>query len=483
MYKLCCLFLLGYLLAACSYFSPDYQKPTLDIPNNWSATTTNITPISESLPYLAWWQKFNDPTLNQYIESGLHNNMSIQIAKANLETAQAQLLTVKLNWVPFLNIFGGYVGGATQNNFAPIGNLGLINNSGAFIAVLPTYTLNLFTNYTLQKQAKYSVEAAENAELSIRLAVISQVTAAYFTNLAQIQLLEQFNQLNNDLLTLVAIAKATDKQGLSNKVSVYEIQSKQKVVEGQLAIVRKNLLATQNALRYLINQTPGKVTVTNKFTKINASQIIPGNLPVSVIATRPDILKAEAQLKAANEGISVASSALLPSVNLNYFFAQGSGTQTFNNPVPVPTVTSNNSNQQNYYAAYANWTIAPGMFGQVNTNTAIFRYALANYKYVVNTALHEVDNALANNNGYNQKISSDLSAYNDLESVYTTRNALYKRGLTTYALLLGTKIEQDSMAIDITQTKLLQLISLVTLYQSLGGGYQYNESTTNTNKK
>ena len=90
------------LLCGCSFFSPDYHKPETNIPENWSATTSNIEPISESLPYLAWWQKFNDPQLNSYIESGLTNNMSIQVAQANLEAAQGQLLSVKLNWIPFL---------------------------------------------------------------------------------------------------------------------------------------------------------------------------------------------------------------------------------------------------------------------------------------------------------------------------------------------------------------------------------------------
>ena len=92
---------------------------------------------------------------------------------------------------------------------------------------------------------------------------------------------------------------------------------------------------------------------------------------MSVLAGRPDVMKAEDQLKAANEGISVASSALLPSVNLNYFYASGSGTQGFNQPVPNVNVA--NSNQQSYYAAYANWTISPSVFGQINTNTAVFK--------------------------------------------------------------------------------------------------------------
>lgn len=474
--------LLGLFVVGCSYFSPSYQKPQVDLPDNW-ANNTSITPISESLPYLAWWQQFNDPQLNYYIESGLKNNINIQLAEANLEAAQSQLSLMKLNWLPFLSIFGGYINGSSQNNLAPVGNLGVINSTGGFFALLPAYTMNVFTNYTLQKQAKYNLEAAKNSELSVRLAVIGQVSSSYFANLAQEQLVQQFTKLNKDVSTLVAITEALDKQGLANQVSINDLQSKQHLIEGQLALANKNLSATQNALRYLINQTPGKITSNNKFSKINPYQVIPGNMPVSVIASRPDVLKAEAQLKAANEGISVASSALLPSINLNYFYAQGSGSQTYNNPTPISSVSNTNSNSQSYYAAYANWTISPSVFGQINVNSALFKAALANYKYVVNTALHEVDNALVANNGYNQKAKSDEAAYLSLEKNVQIKQAMLKRGLTTNMLVLASIIEQDILAIDITQTKLQQLVSLVTIYQSLGGGYQYNESSEDNNSK
>lgn len=465
-----------FMILGCSYFAPDYHKPQVDIPDKWSANNLNITPISESLPYLAWWQKFDDPELNYYIESSLKNNLTIQGARISLEAAQSQLSTVKLNWIPMLNLFGGTIGGGSQNSFAPIGNLGLIGNSGAFFAILPAYTLNVFTNYTLQKQAEYNFEAAKNAELSIRLGIIGQVTTSYFTNLAQQQLVEQLTELDKDGNQLIIITQALNKKGLSNNISIEELKSKQQLVKGQLIIAQKNLLATQNALRYLMNQTPGTLIFKNKFININPNQVIPGNLPVAVIGSRPDVMEAEARLKAANEGISVTSSALLPSVNLNYFFAQGAGTQSISNPASVST---SNSNQQSYYAAYANWNIAPSLFGQIDMSKATFKAALNNYKQVVNGALHEVDNALANNNGYNQKMNNDKQAYQNLSNIIQSKEALHKRGLTTYMLVLMSKIEQDLMAIDMTQTKLQQLVSLVVVYQSLGGGYQVdNESKT-----
>lgn len=456
-------------LIACSYFSPSYQKPQLDTPNTWSASTANIGESVESLPYLAWWSKFNDPQLNQLIESGLANNMRIQIAKANLEAAQGQLQTVKLNWLPFVNIFGGYINGSSQNTFAPLGNLGAIGNTGAFYALMPQYTLNLFTNYALQQQAEHVVDLSKDEELSIRLAVVGQITSSYFIYLAQLQLLEQYKQLNSKALELVDISTKLATNGVVPQIEANDIKSKQKLVEGQIALIQGNLTASQNALRFLINQAPGAIISGNHFAAINPNQIIPGNLPVNVIADRPDIMKAEAQLKAANEGISVASSSLLPSANLNYFYAQSSN-QVNNNSA------TNLSTSQNYSAAYANWIISPSVFGQINTNSAIFKAALANYKLVVNSALHEVDNALAANNSFNNKMYQDKKAMLELQASLATKTSMYKKGVITYAVLLTAQMEQNLLEIDLTQTKLQQLISLVSLYQSLGGGYNYNES-------
>lgn len=467
-------------IGGCSYFSPTYTKPVVVTPSEWNSHTSGIGSAVESLPYLAWWQQFNDPELNHYIESGLSHNIKLQVAKANLEAAQGQLMTAKLNWLPFVSLFGGAINGSSQNSFAPIGNLGAIANSGSFFAVLPAYTLNLFTNYTLQKQAGYNLDVAKNAELSIRLAVIGQVSAAYFSLLAQQQMVAQYHQLDSTLEKLVLITVSLNKRGLTNGMSVEELRSKQQLLNGQVALAEHNLQLAKNALRLLINDVPGDSVSHNKFSHINPLQIIPGNLPVSVLAARPDVLQAEAQLKAANEGISVASSALLPSVNLNYFYAQGSGSQTFNNP--VPNVGVSNGNTQSYYAAYANWTIAPSIFGQIDTNRALFKSSLANYKYVVNSALHEVDNALSANNGWNKKMAADNSAMRELESAVQTKRAMYQRGLIPYGMVLMAEAEEQLLALDVTQTKLQQMISLVNLYQSLGGGYQYQNESDNKSK-
>ena len=68
---------------------------------------------------------------------------------------------------------------------------------------------------------------------------MGKVTGAYFANLAQIRLVEQFTELHNDLGELTAISQAMDNRGLTNGVSVDELKSKQQLVAGQLALAKK----------------------------------------------------------------------------------------------------------------------------------------------------------------------------------------------------------------------------------------------------
>ena len=49
----------------------------------------------DNLPYLSWWQQFNDQELNLLIDLGLKNNNDIHIAIGNLQ--EAQVLYSKLN--------------------------------------------------------------------------------------------------------------------------------------------------------------------------------------------------------------------------------------------------------------------------------------------------------------------------------------------------------------------------------------------------
>jgi NodT family efflux transporter outer membrane factor (OMF) lipoprotein len=465
-------------LSGCAYFFPKYTKPELNIPDKWASQNQNAGQAVDKLPYWVWWKGFNDPDLDRLIEEALKNNLTIAAAIANMEAAQAELNTVKLNWLPFVNVFGGYVSGDSNNTFTQLGTLGAIAGSGAFLAVIPQYTLNLFRNYAMQKQSGYMLEMSKAEVLSIRLAVIAQVTGAYFTYLAQLELLDELNNMKSDVDELIRITGNMKKMGMATDMGISDLRAEQRIISGQIALAKRNLAASQNAVRFLINQPPGGFESANSFSAINPGQVIPGNLPVNIIESRPDIMKAEEALKAANTGVSVVSSNLLPSVNLNYFFAKTDSSINNNSITELET-------NQNYWAATGAWTISPGMFGQVEVNKATFKAAVASYSNIVNAALHEVDNALSANNSLNLKMIDDSKALEEIEQSNKLKASLVKKGLLSESILIAARMESRLLEIDITLTKLQQLITLVNLYQSLGGGYNYkiNDSALKITKK
>src|SRR4029077_15320733 len=60
---------------------PDYQRPQIDTPQIWRVEDKNVQAITN----MAWWEQYNDPVLNELVQSGLQENKDIKIAAARIE--------------------------------------------------------------------------------------------------------------------------------------------------------------------------------------------------------------------------------------------------------------------------------------------------------------------------------------------------------------------------------------------------------------
>ena len=73
------------LLAAFSLFGcmmgPNYQRPAVDTPQTWRFEDKEAKDVANT----AWWEQFNDPVLNDLIQTALRENKDIKIAAARVE--------------------------------------------------------------------------------------------------------------------------------------------------------------------------------------------------------------------------------------------------------------------------------------------------------------------------------------------------------------------------------------------------------------
>lgn len=439
-------------LAGCSWLSSP-TLPTVATPQRFNSDGAEYTQI-ESLPYLAWWQQFKDPQLDDLIESSLSSNLDVKVALSNLEQAQGQLRQVQLSWIPFVNLYGGF---SSNPGFgAP----------GTFYGIWPQYTLNIAQLIKQQELANYNLELVRAMVDGVRLTLIGQVSSGYFTLIAQQEQLRLLNQLNADLTALISLRTQEIKIGIKDTIFLAELISQQKLVHGQLAIAEHNILLSQNSLRYLLNQNPGQIKTTNNFAELNFARFKPGELPANVLQNRPDLKIAEYSLKAAHTNVGVAYASLFPALQLDSFFGGASASNSFATP----------ANYAPFQDEYVNWGINPSTFGKIEAGKGAYQAQVYKYIQTVRKILQDVDNAFSANRQYSRNYQDTQLAWQDLANKYQLQQGLYKIGTLSYPQLLESKIILDNLILSVNQARLQQAISLVNLYQDLAGGYKYHQS-------
>lgn len=448
-----CLMMIGGVMTGCGLLGPSYTKPDTQDPSAFPSRDSLAVTESANLPMMAWWKSFNDPQLNSLIESALKNNNNIQTAIGNVIAAEGSLRQVQFNWIPTASVSGAY------NSQSFIGE-------GYSFSATPAYTLNIFQQIRAQEYAKANYEAMRAAKDAVRLSVISSTVTGYFTLLGQDYQLQLQKQLVDDLGGLLNFAKLQYKEGY---ISLYQVQSYEQQYDSakaQLPIIENNIVASQNALRVLLNQNPGDIKRGLKFTELNSYGVIPANLPSQVLRNRPDVRQAEQQLIAANANIGVATAQFFPSISLtgtggtaasalNGLFTAGSDYWVKSAALSMPILNF-------------------GIYGQIEQAKGQYYASYYSYLQTVRSAFASVDNDLSAHQQLTISLDTQKKLYDSSVLAYKLAEDSYKNGLYSKPTLLQNAVTMDQAALTVQQSKLQQLGTIVQLYQDLGGGYGYH---------
>lgn len=441
------LFFLGcYWLIGCA----PVKKPVVTIPQQWNMGGVSLQ-SGENLPYTAWWNRFDDPMLNQLISIGLHENNTVQQARARLLTAKEELRAVQLSWIPSLKWYAGY---STNPQFGVPGGL-----YGAW----PGYfAYNVFMTLARQKSARINIEAQHYALQSTKLVLIGQIARNYYIYIAEIERLRLFERYLDDLQELLQIEGDNYRGGIESLLPFASFKQIIAETRSTKQVIKDNIVKEQNALHYLLNQNPGTFSKTNAFSKIKTTYPTFATLPVTVLANRPDVAFAETQYRLAVQQVVVEKTTLLPAIQLDEFFGGAANGKT-----PMSQVSAL------FTDAYGVWSIDPAVFGEIGALKGIAKEAYFGYVDTVRKALQEVANDLSAHQTANARYQDIQRAYRAAKERYDLDMTLYKQGIQPYDLIVKDKIDLDKVALEVNAIKLVQMMSLVNLYQDLGGGYQW----------
>lgn len=457
--------LLPLILSACAMFGgPEYSQPNINIPDKWEDNTTlfNAQESASDIAALAWWQRFNDPELNQLIKQVLANNTNLAKASANITVAQNNLKIINSQWIPTINLGGGNLTG----NLPSL----LINGFGNYIGLTANYNLNVASQIDNHKIGKLNIKLQQAQLNALRLTLLSQTVSTYYRLIAANQQLALFNEVDNDLLAKQKLFDDQLQKGLISNLEVSDNEQKVLDLEAKIPQIRQNITTLQDTLQVLLNHNPGTYSTVTNLSAVKIAGVLPQNLSTRVLLQRPDIMIAGYNLQIANAKIGAAYSNFFPTLNI---FA----------PVGVENLGSfENSNffGSTYWLSFISASVPVlnfANYAKVDKAKAEYQSQADAYVSTVRSAFGEVQDGIS----WQKNSADSLKLYSEKLAVanqaYRLALIRFQKGAVSYESVLDYKLQQDTAQDGFNQSKLEQINSLINLYQVLGSGYQIESST------
>jgi multidrug efflux system outer membrane protein len=285
------------LVAACRgcKVGPNYARPDVQPPSQYRAGEVQPTP--ESFGDVKWFDLFRDPVLRDLIAEALRTNFDVRMAAQRVLQAEGQLAVTRSALYPRLGVEAG---GARTGLHSPIQSL-----AGAFgVASWEPDLFGKIRRATEAAQADLAVTRED--QLAILQILVSQVATAYFDLREydlELELVNESIKTRQDSLNLVV---AREQGGVSNRLEVDQAKSLVSTAQSQASLLEQAREQTENLISYLLARQPGPIARGPSLVDQYQPPKVPGGLPSSLLARRPDLRLAEQELIAANARVGVA---------------------------------------------------------------------------------------------------------------------------------------------------------------------------------
>jgi multidrug efflux system outer membrane protein len=455
------------VLAGCA-LGPDYARPTLDVPGAYRAAATETADLAatNSLAALGWREVLRDPQLHAYIAEALTNSWDIKIAAARVLQAEAQARITRSQFFPSVGAGGDWTSVRTSEEgpaALPAGTDPETDYSSAY-ATMASYEVDLWGRIRRANEAALArLLATEAAQMTVRQTLVAQVATAYLT------LLELDHELEISRRTLAArktsleLTTNREEGGVASMQDVHQAEVLVATAEATIVDTLRRLEQKENELCILLGRNPGALARGAGFLDQNLEATVPPGLPSDLISRRPDILAAEQQLVAANADIGQARAAFFPRVALTglYGYQSVELSELFTSPARM-------------------WQFVPSVSlpvftgGRLKWNLklaeAVFEESLAEYRKTVQGSFREVSDSLVayrRTREYRARVE-ELTEANRRAAALS--NVRYEGGVTSYLEVLYNEQQLFSAELGLAQSRLNELLSVVSLYRALGGG-------------
>lgn len=453
------------LLTACSVGDP-FVRPETKPPAAWKNAAPPMA--KAEWPSAEWWRRFGSPRLDGLMGQASQGNFDIAVAMAKVRQADAQVAIMGAPLLPSLSASSG----------ASRARASMSNSSSSSTKVLKA-THSTSTNFLLN--ASYEIDfwgknaaaldAAEAAaqgsrfdQQTVMLTAQSSVATTYFDILG---LQERLRVARQNIANSESVLRVYQDRLAAGTATSLDVAQQESVVAAQRATIaplEQQMRQDFNALAILTGRLPDELSlIPESLEALSVPAVTPG-LPSGLLGRRPDVLSAEASLRAANADIAVARAAWFPSISLT---GQG-GFQSLD----FAKMMTHSSLLWSVASSLTQPIFDGGKIsGNVDQKRARQDELIQTYRKAVASAFSDVENALIAVEKTTEEVDAQKVSEATARRAFEIAQSLLVGGTVDITTVLNTQktlfTAQDSLA----QARLLQLQATVGLFKAMGGGW------------
>jgi NodT family efflux transporter outer membrane factor (OMF) lipoprotein len=456
------------ILGASCKVSKDYRQPDPETPLQFRGATYSDT---AGIADFDWKVFFTDTTLQGLIQKGIDHNNDLQLAIKNMEIASAQVRYAKQLLLPGVGLQAtGQYNRPSKNSLSGL-------STGSFLGSDHIEDYNMSVNVSWEADIWGKIGRRKEAALAqylqtqeVRKAVQTRLVADIAKGFFNLLMLDKQLQVTKINLTLsdstLQLTKLLKEAGETTSLSVQQTEAQRESVALLIPQLEENIALQENALQLLTGQYPDSIKRWVGLFDIKLPAKFSAGIPAALVSRRPDVRAAEMDVMIANAKSGIAQASLYPSFTI----AASGGVQALK---------------------ASNWFNIPGsLFGivtggimapvfarrELKTNYEVAKIqreqSVTQFRQAVLNAVTEVSDRLVQSEKLKQRAAVAQNQVAILQQAIQNARLLYKSDMANYLEVITAQSNALQAELNWVAIQGKELVVMVDLYRSLGGGWK-----------
>jgi NodT family efflux transporter outer membrane factor (OMF) lipoprotein len=420
-----------------------------------------------------WWRLFHSSQLDALIAAALKNNPGLKSAQAALRVAYEDMLAQRGAFYPALSASMLASRQKQSEELAPTPNFPAVPSEFQYNLFTPELTISYAPDvFGLNRRTLESLRAQEEAARFQTIATWTTLTTNVVATAVQAASLREQVRATRRVIDLekrsLAILQLRLARGDASGLDVAAQQSQLAQAQASLPALVKQLRQTEHALAALTGGFPDQPPVaTLSLADLHLPADLPLSLPSTLVAQRPDVRQARANLHAASAQIGIAAAQRLPNIQLT--------ADAGSSALAISQVFTSGTG---FWGAAASLTAPIFQGGQLlhqeRAAKAAYVEAAQQYRSTVLGAFQNVADTLVALEEDAQALQAAAAGARAADRTLRLSQLQLQRGYVGVFELLAAEQAYQQAQMTLAQDEANRFADTAALYQALGGGWWHN---------